>query len=93
MTEKLYDQDSYLTEFDADVLSCEKYDEGYRIVLNKTAFFPTEGGQVCDSGTLDGIEVKDVILEGDVIYHHMGKELAEGSYIMMCLYMVYEVRH
>ncbi len=69
MTEKLYDYNSYMTEFDAVVLCCEKTDSGYRTVLDQTAFFPTEGGQMCDTGKVDGIEVKDVVIEGDTIYH------------------------
>ena len=69
MTEKLYDSDSYIKEFDATVLLCEKLQDNYKIILDKTAFFPTEGGQVCDTGTLDGIPVTDVQTENDIIYH------------------------
>ena len=38
MTEKLYNIDSYIKEFTAKVLSCEKVQNGYIIVLDKTAF-------------------------------------------------------
>ena len=41
MTEKLYDKDSYLQEFQATVISCEQKNENtWRVVLDKTAFFP-----------------------------------------------------
>ena len=41
MTEKLYDKDSYLQEFQATVISCEQKNENiWRMVLDKTAFFP-----------------------------------------------------
>ncbi len=69
MTEKLYDLDSYLTDFDSTVLSCDKTDNGYRIVLDRTAFFPEEGGQCADKGEIDGICVTDVQIENGIIYH------------------------
>ena len=43
MTEKLYYQDSYLSEFEAKVLSCAQKGNKYEVVLSGTAFFP-EGG-------------------------------------------------
>ena len=50
MTEKLFYQDSHMKEFDAEVLSCEVFQdkngrELYRVVLDRTAFFPEGGGQ------------------------------------------------
>ena len=51
-TEKLYYQDSHAKEFAAQVLSCEKVKKGYRIVLDRTAFFPEGGGQFGDIGWL-----------------------------------------
>ena len=79
MTEKLYDYSSYTTEFDAVVLTCEKAYNGYRITLDKTAFFPTEGGQTCDTGILNDITVTDVTLENDTIYHFTDKAIEVGS--------------
>ena len=38
MTEKLYYEDSHMKEFDAIVLSCQQAEEGYRVVLDRTAF-------------------------------------------------------
>ena len=37
MTEKLYYEDSHMKEFDAIVLSCQQAEEGYRVVLDRTA--------------------------------------------------------
>jgi misacylated tRNA(Ala) deacylase len=48
MTEALYLYDAYRTEFEAEVVSTE----GSRVVLGATAFYPTGGGQPCDTGTL-----------------------------------------
>ena len=78
-TEKLYDKDAYITEFTATVLSCEEYKGGYRAVLDKTAFFPEEGGQRADKGTLAGIPVTDVQIKGDVIYHSLPSPLPLGE--------------
>lgn len=58
MTEKLYDKNSYATEFEAKVLSCEKCDKGYEIILDKTLFFPEEGGQCCDRERLRAIKLQ-----------------------------------
>ena len=68
-TIKLYDDNAYLTEFCASVLSCEKTDRGYAVVLDKTAFFPEEGGQSADAGTLDGATVFDVQIKRMRVLH------------------------
>lgn len=70
MTIKLYDNDSYATEFDATVISCEKTDKGYKTLLDRTVFFPEEGGQCADRGEIDGVEITHVELAGDDIYHY-----------------------
>ena len=50
MTIKLYENDSYLKNFEATVLSCEKSGDFFLVVLDKTAFFPEGGGQQADKG-------------------------------------------
>ncbi len=82
MTEKLYDFDSYITEFDAIVLSCEETEKGYKTELDKTVFFPNEGGQSCDTGTINGIEITDVIIDGDKIYHYSNSAFEVGSQVL-----------
>ena len=70
MTEKLYDKDSYLQEFQATVISCEQKNENtWRVVLDKTAFFPEGGGQTGDTGWLNDVEVTDTRVTAGVIYH------------------------
>jgi len=67
---KLYDIDSYTKEFTAKVLSCEKNSDGnYRITLDQTAFFPTAGGQTCDTGVIGTEKVFDVIIEKEIVIH------------------------
>ncbi len=70
MTKKYYDTDAYATEFDAIVLSCEKTKKGYAVVLDGTLFFPEEGGQKADGGTINGITVTDVQIENETILHY-----------------------
>ena len=75
LTEKLYDINSYLTEFEAEVISCEKADDFYKIILDKTAFFPEEGGQYSDKGKLNDADVFDVQIENGEIAHYCSKSL------------------
>ena len=72
MTEKLYDIDSNIKNFEAEVTGCFENDGSYKITLNKTAFFPEGGGQAADIGTLNGIKVYDVQIEDGIIYHYTG---------------------
>ena len=74
-TERLYYSDSYIKDFDAIVVSCEKLEKGYKVVLDKTAFFPEGGGQKADTGFIGEAKVTDVQESDDVIYHFVDKEL------------------
>jgi alanyl-tRNA synthetase len=65
MTERLYYTDSYLTEFTARVASVD----GTRVYLDRTALYPTSGGQPHDLGTLGGAQVVDVVDEDMRIAH------------------------
>ena len=79
-TEKLYDQSSYLAEFEATVLSTVKNDDDtYSIILDRTAFFPNEGGQKSDRGTIAGVEVVDVRLSDDTITHITKAPIGVGN--------------
>lgn len=75
MTEKLYDRDAYASEFSASVVRIETDDKGNTAVeLDKTLFFPLEGGQNPDTGVLKDTEgneyrVIDVKIKDDVITH------------------------
>ncbi len=67
MTDRLYYQDSYLTEFRARVVDVSP--DRRRVYLDRTAFYPTSGGQPFDTGELGGMKVIEVIDEGDRIAH------------------------
>jgi misacylated tRNA(Ala) deacylase len=65
VTDQLYLRDAYLREFDATVVDAR---EG-AVVLDRTAFYPTGGGQPHDRGTLGDARVVDVRKEGDQVWH------------------------
>jgi len=79
MTEKIYLNDSYCKEFKAMVLSCEKSDAGYEVVLDKTAFFPEGGGQAADRGTIEGIAVTDVQEKNGIVIHTTDTVISVGK--------------
>ncbi len=81
MTEKLYELDAYISSFTASVIDCIKDNECYKIVLDKTAFFPEGGGQAADVGTLGNAKVLDVQIENDIIYHYTNELLEIGCEI------------
>jgi alanyl-tRNA synthetase len=73
-TERLYYTDCYLREFEARVIAAEPEARGFRVYLDRTAFYPESGGQPADRGTLSGIPVLDVIEEEEAIAHVVGQE-------------------
>ncbi len=69
MTEKLYDLDSYVTEFTCKVISLYKDNEYTYVETDRTAFFPEGGGQTSDRGFLGGAYVENVQIENGKIQH------------------------
>src|SRR5437870_1469852 len=81
-TERLYYADSHLTEFEARVTSVTESVSGWSAVaLDRTAFYPTGGGQPSDTGTLDGARVAECIDVEDegVIHIVQGRNLQVGA--------------
>ena len=71
MTEKLYYQNAYICEFEAEIISYIKGDEYYDLLLDKTAFFPEEGGQSSDTGYISNSKVYYVYEKNGDIYHRV----------------------
>jgi len=79
VTERLYYRNSFLREFDAQVLSCEQAGERWRIVLDRTAFYPSSGGQPHDLGTLNGVPVVEVAdAENHEVVHYTAAPVPAG---------------
>ena len=69
MTDRLYNKDAYIQQFDAVVLTMLRSTDGWEITLDRTAFYPEGGGQPCDLGTIDGKSVTAVReVNGEVIH-------------------------
>ena len=72
MTERLYYTDPCLIEFDAQVLQIVEAPDGRpALVLDRTAFYPTSGGQPFDTGTIGAAAISDVIDQDDGTILHV----------------------
>jgi alanyl-tRNA synthetase len=65
MTQRLYYEDPYCREFDATIRRIDRRDGRTLVSLDRTAFYPTSGGQPFDTGTLDALPVVDVFDDDD----------------------------
>ncbi len=86
-TQRLYYDDSFARDFQAEVLSCVPFTpEGesaasgpaWRLILDRTLFYPTSGGQPHDCGRIGDATVLDVLDEGNLILHIVDKPLSAG---------------
>ena len=77
MENGLYYQDAYLTEFDAHIVEQFPLEKAWGVVLDRSAFYPTSGGQPHDIGTLDGVAVSDVFEREDdrAVVHVVNQKL------------------
>jgi alanyl-tRNA synthetase len=79
MTDRLYYTDAYLRSFDATVRSVDRRDGWTFVVLDRTAFYPTSGGQPFDTGVLNGAPIVDVTDEnGGSVAHVIAPEAADA---------------
>ena len=78
-TEKLYYSDPFLQTFTARVLSCEEAKDGWRVELDRTAFYPEGGGQPADHGLLGGVLVTDVHEKNGVVFHTCSAPVEIGA--------------
>jgi alanyl-tRNA synthetase len=94
MTERLYYADSFLTDFDADVAEIQELSRAdgqsmWRVALNRSAFYPTSGGQPHDTGQLTATARSGAELIAEVVgveeddsgqvWHHTAKPLLVGT--------------
>lgn len=78
-TEKLYYQDAYLRTFSAVVMDCQPASDGWRVVLDRTAFYPEGGGQPGDTGALNDVEVWDTHEKDGRVLHYTRQPLPVGE--------------
>ena len=75
-TRRLYFDDAYLTEFEAEVIDRLIVENQPALVLDQTCFYPESGGQPWDKGTIEGVEVIKVVEDGERIVHVLARDVA-----------------
>ena len=93
MTEKLYDRDAECLSFTATVRECYPKGDRFCILLDRTAFFPCEGGQGADHGMIGEARVLDATLSGDEIIHITDRPLDIGLRVDCALDAARRRRH
>jgi alanyl-tRNA synthetase len=78
-TMRLYYDDPYLREFDAQIVDRVVAPGSLRYALDQTAFYPEGGGQPADTGTLNGVQVVDVQSEAGIVWHEVAGDLGAGE--------------
>ena len=80
MTERIYYGDAYVREFDATLLEIVNVAGRRAAILDRTAFYPSSGGQPFDTGTLGAARVVEVIDRDDgVVVHVVEGDMSPGS--------------
>ena len=81
-TKRIYYDDAFSREFLAEVLTCEEHSESsgkrWRVLLDRTGFYPTSGGQPDDRGRIGEAEVLEVVDEGEEIAHFVDRPMSLG---------------
>jgi alanyl-tRNA synthetase len=75
MTHRLYYTDPYLRAFEATVARLDRRDDRLLVTLDRTAFYPTSGGQPFDTGRLGALTVIDTVDEEDGTVTHVAEQL------------------
>jgi alanyl-tRNA synthetase len=77
-TRRLYYEDAYLLEFEAQAVAAVEHEGRPAVILDATAFYPESGGQPWDRGTLNGVEVVEVHDLDGAIVHVLAAALPPG---------------
>ena len=78
-TQRLYYEDPYLREFTARVVGRTEWQGRTALLLDRTAFYPTGGGQPCDTGRLNHVSVVDTVSHDGTILHVVAEDLADDA--------------
>ncbi len=79
MTDRLYYTDPYLRAFDATIARVDRRHDRFVVTLDRSAFYPSSGGQPFDTGSLGAFRVVDVIDEEDGTVAHIVELRTENS--------------
>lgn len=80
--EKLYYQNPYIRQFEANVISCREGKKGFEVILDRTAFYPEGGGQPSDSGVLGEALVLKVHERDEEIIHYTDRKVPVGPAVI-----------
>lgn len=87
-TQLLYYEDAYQKEFEGKVLKIQRIDDRYGVILDRTVFYPTGGGQPADTGIIKGkdeeVGVVDVQFAEGTVVHILSEfkgQIKEGEQI------------
>lgn len=78
-TERLYLSNTYQKNCTSQVKDIRPSPTGIEVVLDRTIFYPTGGGQPHDTGTIAGCVVKDVYEDQATVVHVVESEPSTGS--------------
>ncbi len=76
---KPYYTDPYTVDFEANILEISRKDGKVFAVLDKSYFYPTSGGQEHDTGSINGVDVVDVVEEDGKVFHVLSGEIRAGN--------------
>ena len=82
MTERLFEKNPYIKEFEATVVACEEKKGKYHICLDRSAFFPEGGGQPGDHGWLNDTCIFDTHEKEGKIWHYSEQPLKVGTSVV-----------
>ncbi|UCH25176.1 MAG: hypothetical protein JSV66_14745 [Trueperaceae bacterium] len=76
-TTRLDQLNSYLDAFESRVVSHEDRGDGRWVALAESAFYPTSGGQLHDTGTLNDVAVTEVVKRQESVWHRLERPALE----------------
>jgi alanyl-tRNA synthetase len=82
MDHRLYNDSPYINEWQTEVRSTVEKDGKFHVTLAETAFYPEQGGQLADHGTIDGISVEGLYEQDQTVYHVLPK--APSGKVVKC---------
>jgi alanyl-tRNA synthetase len=78
MTDRIYYTEPSCRSFEATITRLGEHDGRPAVVLNRTAFYPTSGGQPFDTGRLGSVSVIETVDDGDEILHVVSEPVSAG---------------
>jgi len=78
-TDRGYATNAYQTDFEARIIDTKIIHDHQGVILDRTFFYPTGGGQPHDTGTLQGVRVIDVIEQDEAVIHVMDGKITTGK--------------